>query len=335
MRRRLIHIVVNQAMGGTKPLIETFAVVGSDRSTAPGVGLTGVAALQAYISHRQAFTQVQVSLSLQGERAFANPAFSETAGWMSSDRRAAHPWRHENVLAAQLREPALSKNSDECAVWDLPVANADRDRRSWELRSVTIKRTFDIIIAIVGLLLTSPLLAGTAVAIRLTMGRPVLFTQVRPGLGGTMRPALCPEDEIRYAERLTRLGRRLRRSSIDELLQPFNVVRGDLSPVGPRPLLMDYLPRYNSRQARRHDVRPVSQDWPRSVAGIPSQWNSASSTMCGTSITGLCGLTSRSSGATVRCMMSRHGVGRDGSPEPDWVGNTAAVAGEDTSSSLQ
>ena len=122
------------------------------------------------------------------------------------------------------------------------------------------KRTLDLVGAGLGLVVASLPMAGIALAVGLTMGRPVLFRQGRPGLDGepfvlvkfrTMRPG--PGDD---AARLTRLGRFLRSSSLDELPELWNVVVGDMSLVGPRPLLMEYLDLYSPRQARRHEVRP-------------------------------------------------------------------------------
>ena len=110
-----------------------------------------------------------------------------------------------------------------------------------------------------------PLLVVTAVAVRLALGRPVFFVQERPGLNGrpfllvkfrTMREG-CASD----ANRLTRLGQRLRAWSLDELPELVNVLKGDMSLVGPRPLLMRYLTRYTPEQARRHDVRPGLTGW--------------------------------------------------------------------------
>jgi lipopolysaccharide/colanic/teichoic acid biosynthesis glycosyltransferase len=134
-----------------------------------------------------------------------------------------------------------------------------------------VKRLLDRAAAVVGLLAVSPLLAAVALAIRVRMGRPVLFRQERPGLGGrpfhvykfrTMLHALGPDGKPLPDEaRLTPLGRFLRASSLDELPQLWNVLRGDLSLVGPRPLLMQYLPRYTPEQARRHDVLPGITGW--------------------------------------------------------------------------
>jgi lipopolysaccharide/colanic/teichoic acid biosynthesis glycosyltransferase len=112
---------------------------------------------------------------------------------------------------------------------------------------------------------------GIAALIALRMGAPVLYRQVRPGLGGrpftlykfrTMTEARdAGGRELPDAQRLTALGAWLRRWSLDELPQLFNVLRGDMSLVGPRPLLMEYLPLYDERQARRHEVRPGITGW--------------------------------------------------------------------------
>ncbi len=129
-----------------------------------------------------------------------------------------------------------------------------------------IKRLFDIGFAMLWLLLLLPLLLMIAVVIRLTMGGPVVFRQERAGRGGesfeilkfrTMRTLRAGEDELATDHaRLTSVGRFLRRTSLDELPELLNVVAGSMSMVGPRPLLCDYLPLYDERQARRHDVRP-------------------------------------------------------------------------------
>jgi lipopolysaccharide/colanic/teichoic acid biosynthesis glycosyltransferase len=134
-----------------------------------------------------------------------------------------------------------------------------------------VKRAFDRAAAGAGLVVLSPVLAGVAVAIRATMGSPVFFLQERPGLHGrpfrivkfrTMLDARDASGRLRPdAERLTRLGRFLRATSLDELPELWNVLRGEMSLVGPRPLLMEYLPRYTPEQARRHDVLPGLTGW--------------------------------------------------------------------------
>lgn len=127
------------------------------------------------------------------------------------------------------------------------------------------KRAIDIVASLVGLLLTAPLQAGIAVLVARALGRPVLFRQQRPGRDGkpfvlfkfrTMREADEARDLITDLQRLTPLGARLRSASLDELPTLWNVLRGDMSLVGPRPLLMRYLDRYTPEQTRRHHVRP-------------------------------------------------------------------------------
>lgn len=122
------------------------------------------------------------------------------------------------------------------------------------------KRAVDVVGAAVGLLVAALPMAVIAVAIRLRMGSPVLFRQARPGLDG--RPFTLTKFRTMDtgtgddAARLTPLGRFLRSTSLDELPELWNVLVGDMSLVGPRPLLVEYLPRYSPRQARRHEVRP-------------------------------------------------------------------------------
>ena len=128
------------------------------------------------------------------------------------------------------------------------------------------KRAFDAMASGAGLILLSPVLAGLALAVRRRLGSPVLFRQVRPGLHGepfemvkfrTMTDARGPDGALLPdAERLTPFGQFLRSTSLDELPELWNVVKGDMSLVGPRPLLMRYLDRYTPEQARRHEVRP-------------------------------------------------------------------------------
>lgn len=134
-----------------------------------------------------------------------------------------------------------------------------------------LKVLLDRSTAAAGLVLVSPIIAGVALAIRVRMGSPIFFVQERPGLAGrifqvvkfrTMRSATGPDGKpLPDAERLTALGRFLRASSLDELPQLWNVLRGDLSLVGPRPLLVQYLERYTPEQARRHDVMPGITGW--------------------------------------------------------------------------
>lgn len=127
------------------------------------------------------------------------------------------------------------------------------------------KRVFDLVIAVPAFALSLPVQAAVAILVAARLGRPVIFRQVRPGLGGrpfclykfrTMRPVDPDRGWTTDAERLTPLGQRLRALSLDELPSLWNVIRGDMSLVGPRPLLMQYLERYTPEQARRHEVRP-------------------------------------------------------------------------------
>lgn len=129
----------------------------------------------------------------------------------------------------------------------------------------TGKRLLDLVVAVPVLLLSLPVQAVAAVAIRLTMGSPVLFSQTRPGLNGqpfemrkfrTMHPIDSSRGWIDDNSRLTRLGALLRSTSIDELPTVWNIIRGDMSLVGPRPLLMSYLGKYSPLQARRMEVLP-------------------------------------------------------------------------------
>jgi sugar transferase EpsL len=133
------------------------------------------------------------------------------------------------------------------------------------------KRLFDLAAAAAGLLVLAPVLAALAVLIRLRLGSPVLFRQTRPGLGGkpftilkfrTMIDPAPGEDALATdAKRLTPFGSWLRRASLDEFPELWNVVRGEMSLVGPRPLLMQYLERYSPEQARRNEVRPGITGW--------------------------------------------------------------------------
>lgn len=130
---------------------------------------------------------------------------------------------------------------------------------------MTAKRLLDLALVLPGLLLLAPVFALVALAVRVKLGPGVFFRQERPGLHGrpffilkfrTMLPGTAPD-----AERLTPFGRFLRSTSLDELPELFNVLAGDMSLVGPRPLLMQYLPRYTPEQARRHEVLPGLTGW--------------------------------------------------------------------------
>jgi len=134
-----------------------------------------------------------------------------------------------------------------------------------------LKRTFDFVIALLGLIALAPLLIVISMLVRWQLGSPVFFTQLRPGMGGEpfrlvkFRTMVSGRDlegeELPDAERLTAFGRFLRSTSLDELPELYNVLVGDMSLVGPRPLLMEYLPLYSAHQRRRHEVRPGITGW--------------------------------------------------------------------------
>jgi sugar transferase EpsL len=133
------------------------------------------------------------------------------------------------------------------------------------------KRLLDLAITLPALLLLSPVIGAVALAVRLRLGAPLLFRQQRPGLRGKpftilkFRTMLDARDAqgrlLPDGQRLTPLGRFLRAASLDELPELLNVLRGDMTLVGPRPLLMEYLPRYTPQQLRRHEVRPGITGW--------------------------------------------------------------------------
>jgi lipopolysaccharide/colanic/teichoic acid biosynthesis glycosyltransferase len=134
-----------------------------------------------------------------------------------------------------------------------------------------LKRLVDVVLAALAVLVLAPLLLAIAVVLRMTLGSPILFRQARIGLNGrqfelvkfrTMVDAAGHDGQpLPDQDRLTSFGRLLRVSSIDELPELWNVLRGDMSLVGPRPLLVEYLPLYSDEQARRHEVRPGITGW--------------------------------------------------------------------------
>jgi sugar transferase EpsL len=149
------------------------------------------------------------------------------------------------------------------------------------------KRLFDFTFALIAIVILSPIILATAVLVRIFIGTPILFKQQRPGYKGrpffiykfrsmtnrlTRAGSLLPD-----AERLTRFGRLLRSLSLDELPELFNIIRGEMSFVGPRPLLMEYLPLYSPEQARRHDVVPGLTGWAqingRNAIDWPTRFN--------------------------------------------------------------
>lgn len=133
------------------------------------------------------------------------------------------------------------------------------------------KRLFDLLASALALIVLSPVLVLTALLVRIQLGGPILFRQQRPGYQGrpfhifkfrTMIDRFAPDGSLLPdSERLTRFGRVLRSTSLDELPELFNILRGEMSVVGPRPLLMEYLPLYSPEQARRHDMPPGLTGW--------------------------------------------------------------------------
>ena len=133
-----------------------------------------------------------------------------------------------------------------------------------------MKRTLDLLLAVIILAILSPVLLALMAASRVLLGRPVFYRQARPGLEGrifhiyksTMTDARKPDGGLLPdRERLTRFGQFLRSTSLDELPELWNILKGEMSWVGPRPLLMKYLPRYSPEQARRHEVKPGLTGW--------------------------------------------------------------------------
>ncbi|MEQ1539362.1 MAG: sugar transferase [Sphingorhabdus sp.] len=145
------------------------------------------------------------------------------------------------------------------------------------------KRAFDIIVSLIGLIVAGPVLLIVALLVRIFLGSPVLFRQQRPGLNAepfeilkfrTMTDSVGSDGQLLPdKDRLTAFGRFLRASSLDELPELWNVLVGDMSLVGPRPLLMEYVPLYNDRQMRRHDARPGITGWSQVNGRNAIGWN--------------------------------------------------------------
>ena len=142
------------------------------------------------------------------------------------------------------------------------MTNSSRNKR----RRAIEKRAFDLAIAVPATILLLPVLAVLALLVWVLLGRPIIFTQVRPGFRAeaftiykfrSMRNAVGPDGkQLPDAQRLTKFGHFIRAASLDELPELWNVIKGDMSLVGPRPLIFEYVPRYSPEQARRHDVKP-------------------------------------------------------------------------------
>ena len=146
-----------------------------------------------------------------------------------------------------------------------------------------IKYLFDLTVSIIVFFILLPVILLVAVLIRIKLGSPILFTQDRPGLNGKVfkmmkfRSMLDAKDKhgnlLPDNERMTKFGAFLRSTSLDELPGLFNVIKGDMSLVGPRPLLVQYLPLYSSEQAKRHNVRPGITGWAQVNGRNAIEWN--------------------------------------------------------------
>jgi lipopolysaccharide/colanic/teichoic acid biosynthesis glycosyltransferase len=194
------------------------------------------------------------------------------------------------------------------------------------------KRVLDMILGSAAAAVSLPVGLVIAACIRKTMGGPVLFRQVRPGLGGrpftmvkfrTMNDARNEKgDLLPDGDRITRLGRFLRHSSLDELPELYNVLRGDMSLVGPRPLLVRYLDRYTREQARRHDVRPGITGWTQVNGRNALSWEDKFALDVWYVDHRSLGLDLRILGMTVWKVLKREGIARPGSATTEeFMGN--------------
>lgn len=195
------------------------------------------------------------------------------------------------------------------------------------MRSPALKRLVDLVGASLALAVAAVPMAAIALAVRATMGSPVLFRQSRPGRHGklfllmkfrTMRDG--PGDD---AERITRLGHLLRRTSLDELPELWNVVRGDMSLVGPRPLLPAYLGRYSPEQARRHEVRPGITGLAQVSGRNALDWDERFRLDVAYVDTWTLALDLRILARTVRSVLRREGISAEGhATMPEFMGPT-------------
>lgn len=198
-----------------------------------------------------------------------------------------------------------------------------------------IKRAVDRVAAGAALVALSPVIAATAAVIRVTMGSPVVFRQSRPGLHGrpfevykfrTMRDAVDRDGRpLPDHERLTSVGKFIRSTSLDELPQLWNVLRGDISLVGPRPLLMQYLPRYSKEQARRHDVLPGITGWAQINGRNSLSWDEKFALDVWYVDNWSLLLDAKILFRTLSAVVAREGVSREGhATMPEFMGNTGA-----------
>jgi sugar transferase EpsL len=193
----------------------------------------------------------------------------------------------------------------------------------------TAKTLIDRVGAALTLLGCLPILAGVALLVRITLGRPIFFRQKRPGLGGE------PFDLVKFrtmregqggdAERLTTVGRFLRSSSLDELPELWNVLRGEMSLVGPRPLLVEYLDRYTPEQARRHEMKPGLTGWAQVNGRNARSWDDKFALDIWYVDHWSLGLDLRILARTVWAVLSRRGVNAPGSATmPEFLGASKA-----------
>ena len=185
-----------------------------------------------------------------------------------------------------------------------------------------MKRMIDILVSGIALILLSPVIAIAALLVRVKLGSPVLFRQERPGLHAkpfiilkfrTMLDARTDDGELLSdSERLTPFGRWLRATSLDELPELWNVLRGDMSLVGPRPLLMEYVPLYSPDQARRHEVRPGITGWAQVNGRNALTWDEKFALDLWYVDNRSLSLDLRILGATLKSVLGRHGISAEG-----------------------
>lgn len=187
----------------------------------------------------------------------------------------------------------------------------------------TVKRAVDVIVALAAIVVLSPVIAVVALAVAARLGTPVLFRQARPGRDGkpftilkfrTMTETRAPDGSLLPdCERLPAFGRWLRSTSLDELPELWNVLVGDMSLVGPRPLLMHYLPLYSPRQARRHEVRPGLTGWAQVNGRNALGWDEKFEMDVWYVDNWSLALDLKIIAATVRAVVRREGIAADGS----------------------
>lgn len=201
----------------------------------------------------------------------------------------------------------------------------------------TAKRALDLLLASLAISLAIPIMVMVALCIWWTMGRPILFRQRRPGLHGRpftiLKFRTMTGGEGSDAERLTRLGAFLRRTSLDELPELWNVIRGEMSMVGPRPLLMEYLDRYSPEQMRRHEVRPGITGWAQINGRNAISWQQRLALDVWYVDHRSFWLDAKILFGTLACLWTRYGVSHGEHPTmPDFLGSVGA--GEDTSATI-